>query len=408
MIKIVATSPDRTEELFDLCAKVFSGGDGYFRALRHCQGGYWAGSSYDWSASQMAVDGDKIVSHVGIWKYRMRVGKARLLTGGIGAVMTHGGYRKRGIAAKVTRATIRAMREGGYGFSILFGIRDLYHRFGYVQAWPHTTHTIKLRDLPAGKGKLKLRKVSPREVLCGTGAIMRIYNRDSAALTGSAERPIYTLWHGLVDKFETRALCDSRGRTKGYLVTRKRREDLEVLEAGGMSAGCGAGQLLAALRTLARQARCSRIRFEGLSYAHPLSRVLREGNCSVEMRHSRSGGAMAAVISLTGCLEAMAGELSDRLGRSRMKGFKGVLNVAAMGESVSLHIARGKVRVGAGRPRSANRIIAGAAVARLIIGSEPPAVLARQGHVKFRGAAGELAEALFPRQWPMLNQLDRF
>lgn len=407
MIRIVAPQRERAEELYDLAAKIFSGG-GYFEFLRTCRGGYFAGSSYDWSASRVAEDDGRMVAHVGIWRYRMRVGRARLRTAGIGAVMTHGDYRRRGTAARVFAALFPAMRQAGYHYTVLFGIRDFYDRFGYVPTWPSTQHIARLDALPDVPLKLKLRKVPKSEVLCGTGAVMRIYERENAARTGSAERPIYTLTRGLVGNFECRTLCDSAGRTFGYVVTGNRGGDLEVLEAGGMKAPCGAGQLLAAMKVLARRKNRSRIRLNNFSYDHPLCRALRGRDCSVEMHHARSGGAMAAAVSLRGCLEAMAGELTDRLRRSAMKGFTGGVNVSGAGDTVTLDVRGGRVRVAPKARKSRNRIVAGRAVAKLLIGSAGPAALAMQSGISFAGRAAELAEALFPEQWPMLSLLDHF
>jgi len=407
MIQIVAPERRRAEELYELAAKVFGNG-GYFRFLRACRGGYFAGSSYDWSVSRVAEEDGRMVSHVGIWDYQMRVGRARLRTGGVGAVMTHGDYRKRGLACRVFGALLPAMREAGYHFSLLFGIRNFYDRFGYVPAWPTQSHVVGLDALPDEPLKLKLRRMPRREVLCGKGAIMRIYNLDNARRTGTAERPLYTRTRGLVGGFDLRALCDSAGRVRGYVVVQAKGEEMQVQEVGGLDRPCGPGQLLAAIKRLARRAKCRRVRFVSFGYDHPICQVLRAGDCSVEMRHSRSGGPMARVVSLGGCLERMCEELTERLRASTMKGFKGTLGIRGAGEAAALSIANGRVRLAPRPTKTPHRIVAGPAVARLIIGSADPATLAAQSQVRFTGAAAELAEALFPKQWPMLNQLDHF
>ncbi len=405
MIKIGSPSQERAEELYDLAAKVFGG---YFRFLRTCHEGYFTGSSYDWSVSRVAEDDGRMIAHIGVWEYRMRVGKARLKAGGIGAVATHGDYRKRGIMAKLFRALFPAMRQAGYHFTVLFGIRDFYHRFGYIAAWPNTVHIAGVDALPQESPKLKLRKVLREQALCWDGPIMRMYDRDNATRTGTAERPIYTLTGGLTGDFECTALCDSAGRIRGYLATKKSGADLHVLEAGGFSPPCGADRLLAAIRLLARRAKCGKVRLIGFAYDHPLCRALRAGDCSVEMHHSRSGGAMAAAVSLSGCLRQMQAELTDRLRRSAMKNFTGPLGISGAGEAVVLDIVGGKVRVTSKQRKARNRIVAGPAVARLLIGSAEPAAVALQSGVRFSGRGAALAEALFPKQWPMHYALDHF
>ena len=408
MIRIMSPRPQRAEQLYDAAAKVFAG-VGYFNYLRFCRQAYFAASTYDWNVSRVAEVDGQIVSHVGVWEYRMRVGGARLRTGGIGAVMTIDDYRRRGLSSRCMRSMLKAMRDAGYDYTVLFGRRDFYDRFGYVQAWPEAAYTVELADLPDTKLRLSLRKVSLAEALCERGAVMRIYNRENATRTGSAERPIYySAGSGLWHDYKCTTLNDSAGRVRGYLVTHIAGESLEVEEAGGLGAGCGVGQLLAGVRRLAIRSRCRRVCTHHIAHDHPLCCALREGTCRAELRYIRSGGPMAAVVNLRQCLEALGGELSDRLGRSAMKNFRGAVTIAGTGEQATLKIANGQVRVAPRVMATPNRIVAGHSAARLIIGSEPPAVLAEQSAVKFRGAGLGLAEALFPHQWPMLSAIDHY
>ncbi len=407
MIRIAPPSPERAEELYDVVAKVFST-DGYFGFLRFCRDAYFAGSSYDWGVSRVVEAGGRIVAHVGVWEYRMRVGCGRLRTGGIGAVATHADYRNRRYASKLCRAVVDAMRRAGYDFSVLFGRRDFYDRFGYVPAWPVTSLKADVAALPHEKLRFSLRKVPLTEVLCGRGPVMRIYNRDNATRTGTAERPIYTGSGGLWLGSECRTLNDARGKVRGYLVTQGSGEELAVQEVGGLAAPCGVRQLLSAIRRIALRAGRKRIRTHGISYSHPLCTELRRGNCAVELVHLRSGGPMALVVDLRSCLSAMAGELTARLRSAGLRKYKGALTVQGAGEKVSLRISAGRVAVAPGAVKTPNLIRAGPAVARLVIGSEGPSLLAEQSDIRCRGGAADLAEALFPQQWPMLGAIDHF
>lgn len=161
------------------------------------------------------------------------------------------------------------------------------------------------------------------------------------------------------------------------------------------------------MRVLAGELGYKRLAVFNISYDHPLCRTLRGLDCRVEMQHTRNGSAMGAIVNLRGCLEAMAQELSARLASSRMAGFRGRLAIKSELETVTLELEKGAVAVLPKAGACPNAISGGKAVARLLIGSEEPATLALQG-MKFAGAAMELAEAIFPRQWPMLNQLDHF
>ena len=416
-MKTIAPSPRRAAELHDIAAKTFSN-EGYFNFLQYCRETYWTGSSYDWAASRIIEDKGRIVAHVGVWTYFTRVGAARLKTGGIGAVLTHADYRKQGLASRCLEACLAAMREQGYDFSVLFGIRDFYHRFGFTQAWTDPALLADVTALPEGPLELRLESVSLAEVMCGRdtagrstnagAAILSIYSRETADQVGTADRlaqPIYTRDSAFRSRYQARSLVNQGGQVCGYLVTRKRNEVLDVLEAGGLAAPCGLGQLMAAIREVATQAACRQVRLTDMPFQHPLFQAMRALTARAELHYVKSGGPMAAVVNLQTSLKKLLPVLSARLRAARLR-TSAKLQLVSDRESVTLELAAGKVALARGE--AANRLEAGPAAARLILGSESPATLAVQEQVRFTGNAAELAEALFPAQWPALYAVDHF
>jgi GNAT superfamily N-acetyltransferase len=126
--------PDRLrhlDEMSDLMAKVFSD-VGYFEFRNQCRRWYVNHSHYDWRVSRIGILDGRIITHYGVWGYDMRIGSAVVRAGGIGGVATHGDFRRRGFMARTVRASLDAMRGNGYDITILFGINDFYHGFGYV------------------------------------------------------------------------------------------------------------------------------------------------------------------------------------------------------------------------------------------------------------------------------------
>ncbi len=111
------------DEVIDLTAKVFDvnyyawveGGEAYFHS-----------DIYDATGSTVGRLDGQMVTHWGVWDYQMRIGKARLRCGGIGAVATSGPHRKQGLMDKTARQGLARMREGGYDISLLFGIGDFF------------------------------------------------------------------------------------------------------------------------------------------------------------------------------------------------------------------------------------------------------------------------------------------
>ena len=131
----------------------------------------------------------------------MRIGGATVRVGGISTVGTDKKYRGHGLASQVMHAALALMEREGYDASVLHGIPDFYHRFGYVSCIPEYDLI-----LPAGfptplKGggkpkdtdghRLKLRALHPDDL----PAMARMYNRENATRTGSIFRNPRT-WKG--------------------------------------------------------------------------------------------------------------------------------------------------------------------------------------------------------------------
>ena len=149
-------APDRSTHanaILDLTSKVFSGWIDYFKFRdrwknRICYG------HYDWNCSRIGIIDGQIVTHFGVWDYEMRIGAARVRTGGIGVVATHADFRKKGLMVSTTKSSIEAMRDTGYDMTMLFGIDDYYDRYGYVRAWSDESYIVRTEDLPKAKSSV--------------------------------------------------------------------------------------------------------------------------------------------------------------------------------------------------------------------------------------------------------------
>lgn len=364
----------------------------------HCREGRIAHSHYDWGASRIGVLGGEVVTHFGVYELVLRVGVARVRTGGVNLVLTHPEHRGRGLMTETTRAALRAMREGSYHISVLCNATEGYYgRFGYVPVWPETRYTARVEDLPAGLPEVRARPFEPghREDLAA------LYNRLNETLTGTAVRPTYrrtkepgglrgSLWSG------------PDGEVGGYVVY-----DLAP-EAGLLwlddSAG-GVEERLRVLRVLAGEHGCERLVLSRIPREDPLCRELRALGCTVEERYSGTGGWMARVLDLGSLLRALAPELERRLSRSSLAGWHGELALATEDEEAVLGIEGGRVRVlGGGSGRHSVR--GGTALVRLLLGSSSVRETVEGWRVELRGDASQLVEALFPAQHPALSNAD--
>ena len=402
---VIPPDPKRhADDMVDLVAKVFGG---YFQMRNNFRDDLKT-RRYDWAASRIGIAGDRLVTHWGVIDWRMRIGSARVRVGVVGVVATHGDFRKRGFMAETALASIAAMRRLGYDMTLLFGIGDFYHRFGYVPAWPEATWTVAVSDLPAERPKARLRRLRARDI----EAINRIYNRESAGRTGTAVRSAGGR-RRLPDHWQGFGWERAAGSLSGYVLLTVENERLVWRESGG-----AVDEVLRALAWIGRRHGCREVRFDTLHYESALCERLRRLNSRLEQHYVKNGGAMVRIINLAQTLEKMAGELERRLRASRLANWQGRLTIAEPREQATLAIDRPKVKVikvqgprgrrgpRAGRTRHAIR--GGDEIARLLSGSDEPQEVIEGGKMRLSGDARRLAAVLFPNEHPMLSAWDRF
>lgn len=396
----MAPSPDDRQEMLDLIAKTFAQGHGYYGFLDYCQKGYLTDSHYDYAATRIGRLDGMIVTHYGVWDYSMRIGRAAVRVGGIGAVATHQRYRKMGLMAQTIPHSLKGMSELGYDMSLLFGISDFYHRFGYVRAWSETNYFVQTTQLPQSKPPPGMKPFTD----FARPDLEELYNRAAAGLTGTAVRPTY---HRDRPGSDGKAGIEGRlwkagAKPAGYILFKLHDNALECQEGVG-----DVKDVLAAVAQLARKANVREVRFPNVHHESPLAKALRAMTCRQEIAHSRCGGAMIRTMNLGSTLRKMAPELSRRLAASHLANWRGKLAIGIDENRITLDINRTKVTVAA-KAATVNSIVGDQRVSQLLIGTDGPREIFEAGGVRARGEASMLADVLFPRQYPNLASWDRF
>ena len=229
--------------VFDLTGKVFWN---YYKWTEYCRRGYIDSSHYDWDVSTLGMLGERPVTHWGIWGYLMRIGQAQVRVAGVGAVATDGEFRKRGLMEQTANRAIKACADAGYDLTLLFGIPDFYHKFGYVRAWPEQTYYVQTRFLPAEKVRGRMHKISLRQ----RPELAELYNHHHAGLTGTAVRPTYGMhgqkWQGYI----------WQSPTTSYLIVNPAPGSLELIEAVG-----NVDEILRRLRRIAHEYCAAEVKF---------------------------------------------------------------------------------------------------------------------------------------------------
>ena len=251
------------------------------------------------------MDGEQWASRLWIVDKEMRIGGSSVKIGGISSVETGEKYRGRGLASQVMEAALKLMAREGYQATILHGIPDFYHRFGYAVCMPEYSLRISTLDAERAQGSHSLRE--PKDI--DWPAIARLYNGENAFRTGTIVRDAGS-WKGFprsvgfFTKAAVRVAVDPKDRVVGYVVFDDDAARCRAAEAGGLS-GDVLGSLL---RFLAERA--VTLRKEEVSLClppdHAMAVYARKFGCEATIRFARNGEFMGRIVDFHGFMDTFA------------------------------------------------------------------------------------------------------
>jgi predicted N-acetyltransferase YhbS len=277
---------------------------------------------------RVARIGGEIAAHVGIIDRTVRIGRARLRMGGLAGVMTDPAHRHRGLASACLEDAVDFMRNDGFDVSFLFGIRDFYHRFGYVGCLPTYAMRLRVRDLERLKNPFAIEAPRGRPPARLLDEIVPLYEAASAGTPASVVRDRACFAYALRSRGlerPKRGGDPSRGLTvfrekRGGRAGKKRVRAYAVLGEGGcLEAGlapgddAAAGAVLAWLRDRCVRNLARELVLRGMPPAHPLACFARRFNHTEERGFSWNGDGMGRVVDARRFLDAIAPELDARL-----------------------------------------------------------------------------------------------
>jgi predicted N-acetyltransferase YhbS len=379
---------EHMETLAEIFAKTFTD---YWPRRAYVLDGYIKESNYDWEASRIGIVDDEVATHFGVWDFTMRVGISRLRIAGIGAVATLETHRKKGLMAETAADCVAGLADAGYDASLLFGIPNFYHRFGYEVCFGNRSFVLETRDLKPAEASV--------ETTLFEGDVTELadlYNRENETVTGTYVRPTYR---------RNRKPRNFRVRTfdGGYLITSRNGNRLQVADCAGRPE-----LVVEAARSFAVQELCTEIEFALFPPRSVAGEYLQRLSHRVEASREASGGAMLLIVDLANTFEKLAAELSRRFARSAIAGYSGTIAVSTGEDEVRLVVDGGRVSVGAKSGPTSGTILARSGLARLIIGDGDPGRTAMQEGIELTGDARYLLPILFPDQEPSTILWDRF
>lgn len=340
------------------------------------------------------------ISRLWIVDVQMRIGGSVVKVGGIAGVGTDRQYRNQGLASRVLEASLALMLREGYEVSMLFGIQDFYHRFGFATCIPEHNLRLDTRDAERAPKQLRLRPYRKTD----RAAIARLYNRQNEGRTGSVVRDPRT-WKGIemssgfgVDA-GIQVAVDGADRVQGYVVYDAVPGRCRAAEVGGESEKV----FDTLLWFLARRAVVLRREEISLSLPpdHPFAHHCRPLGCKVDTQYPRNAGPMGRIINLQRCMEKMLPELGRRWQGVQSLGIKTDLGACV------LEAQRGGVRLGQVSFRNGMRL-GQEALMQLLMGYCAPGDLLAAGRLQAPRHCHALLERLFPRTQAHMWWPDRF
>lgn len=362
-----------------------------------------------WQIS-LRLDG-KPVSGLGVVKKKMRIGAATVRMGGVAGVWTHKDHRLKGFASRAMQEGIALMKAENYPFSILFGITDFYHRYGYGVAFPSSTIDVETQALPRSRGPHTIRTMARADI----PLVAQLYNRCNAARSGTVVRakdwqPAWRMprmGEG-TQRRQGRGIvaCHPSGRITGYAVYDAQAGHLHVSELSGMD-GAAFHTLAAALGRRARAGGAKRIRFH-LPEDDPFGAFCGRYGCRWHIGHPRNGGSMGGIVDLTALMKKLTPAFAHRLNVSGAEWDRPIRLVTDIG-LVDLVKDGASVAVNTPTRRRATAVdIPQMALMQLVMGYRSVRDVAYDQDVNIPATAFPALDALFPTGYPYMWWTDRF
>ena len=321
----------------------------------------------------LSIGDEDQVSGLGLREFQMRFGSAQLNMGGIEGVNTKEEHRNKGYSRRVMEATMTFMIENGYDVSMLFGIRDFYHKFGYATVIPEIWIDFGREEAQAAVSTYQIRKVEMED----GPKILTLYAANNAQQTGTLVRG-ETHWKRFnvesrsnqygsdfgvfVDPYGKKSLAFGRYGASGW--ERKAIDLFVVLDEGDEVIGyfacdateencilCDIGfQNETIFETVVRFLvdRAKRIGVSQLlchiPIDHPFAIFCRRYDCLTHIHNWKNSGGMMRIINQSSTLEKITGELEKRLQRSADLGqWRGKILISTDLGQDCLEIDRGNI-----------------------------------------------------------------
>jgi predicted N-acetyltransferase YhbS len=394
------------EEIAELMAKVFVQRS-YFDFYRTRMDYQTLDPDFLPEHSRIVREDGRIVSHVSIITKYMRIGGSVVKLGGIGDVCTHPDCRGKSYSRALMQDAVRYMGEHDYALSMLYGIKNYYHKFGYIEAMGRYLAWLPTKFTEGLEVSHTLRPSEPGD----TPRLNELYNRAYGHSTGAMRRS-EAHWYKINVPERITVALDRQGRIAGYGMISPTTVAEPYIQEAAVPDLSVARSLLAHYGELARKRLQPEIEFH-IECAHPLIKFVRNlgGRFTTRLCGEGEGQAMLRVIDLNLTLNAMREELEARLAKSSLshQDFRFNILTEDCGKSL-LDFHKGKIELSPEPDLSAPGLkIPQNLLVRSLIGYwSVDQIPMRDPQIEISPELQQWLEVLFPLQEPVTGEADFF
>ncbi len=318
MRKIIFKQADSEEELLqiaDLASKTFSRRsyfDFFEKIRRYQKEDFYFKPEFCF----IAKENGKVVSHISITVREVKIGGSVVRLAGISDVCTDKDYRGLGLSKQLMLNAIDYMKKNGFAFSLLYGIPNYYHKFGYIESIPESYFMIS-RDNILEPEQVDISKY---ELNIGFDFslledVKRLYQKQYLKCNGIALRPDKNFFYlSLINNHFYYLRDKERGNIVGYFYAWDEYSASFIIKELAVLNESLNSILLSYIKQLAQKYKVYDIKF----YIHldnPYCDFLKDigAESRSEYRFIGQGGAMTRIIDMKILFEELKNELKNRI-----------------------------------------------------------------------------------------------
>lgn len=352
---------------------------------------------------RIAIYKGKIVSTLQITTDVIRIGEARLKMGGLGWVSTDVQYRNKGIASALIQNAVQYMTANSYQVSMLFGIPNFYHRFGFISTLPEYYANITTRELLTIKPiPHKIRKVKPGDILL----LRKIHDEEDVDVSCSIIR---TQAHFTVKWKEwsrAKVITDLNGKILGYFLPKITDKNTLLIEEIGSINIEVSDTILFEIGKLAEKEKVGMVQIAAPP-CHLSIRTLIKRRSIHETHYKRDEGGMMAIINEEETLECMTPEWEKLIQQKSLIDKEDEVTLIISGTPFCFHFRKGSIAIF--KKLGKNKIsIDRTDFVRLLTGYQYTEDVLNKKWFVLSSTAREFLNTIFTKRCPYVWQMDRF